>query len=281
MPFVSICIPTYNQVEFLALVMNSLIEQTYQDFEVIVSDDSTSDEVSSLVSEYKGRLNLRYFRNQPSQGAIRNWNHCLKMAEGEVVKLMHHDDYFSSPTSLEQLVTPFLQENTMIVASAANVKNVRNQTETVFRATESQLQMLKDNPILLLKGNFIGPPSALMYRNHCKFDYDERLKWLVDIEAYLRMFSEGKKFVYISDPLYVSVQGEHNITADCIEDPQLELVEVFYVLKKHWKYKDIFVLVNVLHFWLKHLSKRGLGSYIKLMILFFKNLCFSDTKKEH
>ena len=279
MAFVSVCIPTYNQVKFLTLVLENLVKQTYQDFEVIVTDDSTTKEVELLVDSYKKQLNIKYYRNEPSLGAIKNWNHSLRLAEGKVVKLMHHDDYLNSETSLEQLVAPFLKGFKGVVLSDALVWRSETLENTEFRVNRQLLSQVVQKPLLVLKGNQVGPPSSLLYPKLDLF-YDEQLVWLVDLDFYVRLFSKFGDIKHINSALYTSVQAEHNITVSCLEDEKIERAEIFYILKKYWSFRDFITCLNVLNFWLSHLSSRGQGGYLYLLWRFIISSRTIAVKKD-
>ncbi|MDO4284056.1 MAG: glycosyltransferase [Eubacteriales bacterium] len=112
MPKVSICIPAYENPEGIKRLLRSIAGQHYTDCEVILSDDSASDAVERAVTEMAGafhvsfaggRIPLRYLRNAAPHGAVANWNAAVAMAQGEYVKLMHHDDWFTGADSLGAL----------------------------------------------------------------------------------------------------------------------------------------------------------------------------------
>src|SRR5438477_7380483 len=103
-PTVSICIPAYNQTTYLEKLLESVTRQKFIDFEIIVSDDSTTDEVSNLLSNFNFGRKLKYFRNHPSLGSPENWNASIRQATGQYIKIMHHDDLFTSETSLSEMV---------------------------------------------------------------------------------------------------------------------------------------------------------------------------------
>ena len=104
MPKVSICIPAYENAEGIQKLLRSIEEQTYTDFEVIVSDDSRTGAVEQAVRAEAARLTVRYFRHDAPHGAAANWNACLDAAQGDYVKIMHDDDRFTFPDSLASFV---------------------------------------------------------------------------------------------------------------------------------------------------------------------------------
>ena len=82
MPLISICIPAYNRTTYLKRLFESIADQLFKDFEVIVSDDSPSDSVKDLCAAYSNKFTLRYFKNQPSLGTPANWNNAIEKAIG-------------------------------------------------------------------------------------------------------------------------------------------------------------------------------------------------------
>ncbi len=92
---VSICISSYNQTKYLKKTFESFFAQSYQNFEVIVSDDSSTDDVERLVEEHKTKFHIFYVRNQYSLGSLENWNFVMSLAQADCIKVMHHDDWLS------------------------------------------------------------------------------------------------------------------------------------------------------------------------------------------
>jgi len=122
-PKVSICVPTYNQTLYLEKNLNSIAIQTFQDYEIIVSDDSSTDDVLNLVSRFETTFKdkLKYFRNNPPKGTPENWNESIRKAKGEYIKIMHHDEWFADENSLETFVSTIELNNADFVFSAVNV----------------------------------------------------------------------------------------------------------------------------------------------------------------
>ena len=137
-PEVSICIPTFQHADQVRRLLESVAEQTFRDYEVIIADDSGNGEVADLVRALRAagtfspgadderpaatdaatsRENsmavpvapqraprLRYYHNEMPLGHIYNWNRTIDLAEGTLIKIMFSDDWFTFPDSLERMV---------------------------------------------------------------------------------------------------------------------------------------------------------------------------------
>ena len=90
-PLVSVCIPTYRGAAFLAAAIDSVLNQTYQHFEIWILDDNSPDDTQAIVSRYTDSR-ITYIRNEKNLGPQGNWNRCLEVAQGKYFKLLPHDD---------------------------------------------------------------------------------------------------------------------------------------------------------------------------------------------
>ena len=102
MPEISICIPAYKNPYGIARLLESVKAQTYPDYEVVVTDDSPDESVRDAVMA-AGIPGLRYEKNPVRQGAAGNWNRAVRLARGNWIKMMHHDDWFAAPDSLARM----------------------------------------------------------------------------------------------------------------------------------------------------------------------------------
>jgi len=92
-PRLSIGLPVYNGEPFLEDALNSLLTQDYTDFELIISDNASTDATSSICQDYAARdRRIRYHRFSSNEGAVRNLNHVFTLARGEFFKWAAHDD---------------------------------------------------------------------------------------------------------------------------------------------------------------------------------------------
>jgi glycosyltransferase involved in cell wall biosynthesis len=103
-PKVSVIIPNYNHARYLRQRIASVLGQTYQDFEVILLDDCSTDESRSIIGEYAGDPRVRIEFNQKNSGnTFKQWNKGVKLARGEHVWIAESDDY-ADERLLERLV---------------------------------------------------------------------------------------------------------------------------------------------------------------------------------
>ncbi len=101
-PRVSICVPTFNRANELRVTLKSLVNQTYQDYELIVCDDASSDDTALVVGESTDPR-IRYSSNSANLGLYQNWNRCLELATGDYVAIYHDHDLYA-PSIVEECV---------------------------------------------------------------------------------------------------------------------------------------------------------------------------------
>src|SRR5262249_6946444 len=117
---VSVCIPTYNGAEFVAKAIESVLAQTFADFELLVLDDSSDDPTVDIVRSFADPR-IRVCQNEERLGIPGNWNRCLSLAQGEYICLFHQDDIMLSE-NLERKVGVLTSDAAMtFVHSAAEV----------------------------------------------------------------------------------------------------------------------------------------------------------------
>ncbi|GAA4752498.1 glycosyltransferase family 2 protein [Flavisolibacter ginsenosidimutans] len=239
-PLVSICIPTYKQTFLLKENLDSVCAQLYQNIEVLVSDDTPDDAVKSLVETYADRLPLSYFKNSPSLGSPANWNAVLQKAKGEFVLLLHHDDQFARPDSLALLLKPF-RINPAVDFSFGRNESIENLAKGKAFPWSYFNRYYRD-PSLLIARNTLGAPSNVLLRRQVVQLYDERFKWIVDVECYYRLFKGGKKFAYTDQDLIKTGRHEGQITNECLNDSSIVLYEnLTFAIEKIRKPKSIVV----------------------------------------
>lgn len=94
-PKVSIGVPVYNGARFLERALDSLLAQTFQDLEIVISDNASTDETEAICRRYAARdPRVRYWRSPTNRGLVWNHRRVLAMATGEYFMFAPHDDWF-------------------------------------------------------------------------------------------------------------------------------------------------------------------------------------------
>ena len=231
-PFISICIPAYKRTQYLKRLLQSIAAQTFRDFDVIISDDSNDNSVEVLVNEYKDRFTLHYYRNKTSLGTPANWNYAIGKASGEWIKLMHDDDWFAAPTSLQAFADATKKGNKFIVSS---YNNIDDNGAILSKPSLSSVRkkMMLQNPMILLAENCIGQPSITLVHRSVAAKYDERMKWRVDIDYYMQLLLSENNFTQLPDTLINIGISSSQVTNSCLNVPGVELPEGLLLLEKY------------------------------------------------
>jgi glycosyltransferase involved in cell wall biosynthesis len=228
----SICIPAYKRIEYLNRLLDSISKQDFKYFEVIVTDDSSDDTVERLCFEYNETFDIQYYKNNPTLGTPENWNESIRHAKGDWIKIMHDDDWFTDKNSLGEFAHIINKNpNVQFVFSAFENQYLDESRSKVIKANRFRLRQLFHNPSTLLSSNVIGPPSVTIYRRDLGLQYDNKLKWLVDIDFYIRILTNSKA-IYLNKILIQVGLGKEQVTQDCFRQRIIEIPENFYLLNK-------------------------------------------------
>ena len=201
-PKVSVCIPTHNRSRYLRQAIESVLRQTFGDYEVLVVDNASSDDTASVVSAFKDER-VRYYRNERTVGMVRNWNRCLEFTRGECIALLHDDDFWLAQY-LERAVGVMDRHGSVgLVYSAAVVVDQEGNARRMHRHWDTD-QVVSGHSAFkeLIGGNRVLCPTALV-RRRC-FDtvgvFDEGVECGADWEMWLRICLYYD-VAYVAEPL--------------------------------------------------------------------------------
>jgi len=215
-PIVSVIIPTYNRAHLIGRSIQSVLNQTYQDFEIIVVDDGSTDNTEDIIKKFQKKdERIKYIKNEKNKGGSAARNTGIKAARGKYIAFLDSDDEWMK-RKLEKQVRNI--EKSTISASISYCGFIRSTKEgfqffcPAKRGNLYYLQLYKA---------YISPTSAVMVKRKC-FDFvgffDETLPARQDYDMWLRL-SKRYLFDYISEPLvkiYDNVGGgniSYNIRA--------------------------------------------------------------------
>lgn len=142
---VSIGLPVYNGENYLTEALSSLLAQTYTDFEVVISDNGSTDRTEAICRDFAARdTRVRYVRNEVNRGATWNFNRALALSRGEYFRWSAHDDLIE-PDYLAACVAA-LDENPTAALCQAAVRVVDGDGHTLELFERWPVPMLSTNP---------------------------------------------------------------------------------------------------------------------------------------
>ena len=190
---VSVCLPTYNGADYIEEALRSILNQTYQDFELLVVDDGSTDTTLDIVQSISDpRIQLH--RNPERLGIPANWNRCLELAAGEFVCLFHQDDVML-PENLERKIQLLSADETVgFVHSAVETLAEESAPGSFANWIENTTEdSVWDGPeyfrTLLLNGNRVCAPTVLARRSALleQGGFDPDLGFACDYAMWLRL----------------------------------------------------------------------------------------------
>lgn len=204
MPTVSIIIPCHNRAKLLLKTIDSVLEQTYQDFEIIVVDDASTDDILSELNSVDDPR-IHYFRHAHNKGAPAARNTGLAHAQGEYIAFLDSDDAWL-PEKLERQLQAF--DDKAHDCGIVYCRFLKGETPSRL---PPQTGDFGQN---ILVRNFVGTFSTPLIRRRCFDDtrlMDESLKSCQDWDLWIRM-AEHHKFFYIEEPLVLYFPQAVSIT---------------------------------------------------------------------
>ncbi len=233
---VSVCIPAFNAAEYLRQSVESVLEQDYQDFEIVVVDNCSTDRTASLISELQQLSNgrIRFYQNDRNIGMVGNLNRCLEYAQGPYIKFLCADDLLM-PGCLEQMAAGLdAQASVKLVASGRSIIDQYGHELTIRRYSTSNVLVPGKQAITecLFGSHYIGEPSAVMFRkNDLTGGFREDLPQVLDIDMWFRLLEQGD-LLYIGEPLcairqHADQMTNANIKSGVLIDDNIKLFETY------------------------------------------------------
>ena len=226
---ISIAIPAYESkgraAEFAHFQFKKLLKQTYQDFEVVISDHSKDDVIKNICEEYKDRLNIVYLRNEEGHGlSSYNANNAIKHCKGAIIKFLWFDDFLWDDYSLQFTYESFDSNTNWLVSACQHTKD---DGKTFYR-----LFAPRYNDQIYLGNNTISGPSVLSIRNtEDKIYFDDRLIWLMDVDYYKRLYDKYGMPKVLNKITVVNRDHPHQLSH--IMDPKIKENEFYMMVGKH------------------------------------------------
>lgn len=216
-PLVSICIPTYNRARMAGKAIDSALAQTYQNIEVVVVDNASSDDIESLIAAYHDPR-LKFYKNGKNLGLFGNFNRCIELAQGTYVHILHSDDFIDR--NFTKTCVSFLEEHPDVAMTFTSTVIVDEMGNTL-QLDQSRKSMIYPAPEgfrkILTTRNVVSCPTVVMRRKI----YDEiggfagEFPYAAD---YYQWLKTGLHYdiAFIAEAVLYYRQGVHSESYQCL-----------------------------------------------------------------
>jgi glycosyltransferase involved in cell wall biosynthesis len=197
-PRVSVVVPAYNSVAFIDATMRSILGQTFSDFEVVVSDHSSTDGTWEVLQQFAADPRVRLSRLASGGGGAANFNAVTELATGEFIKLVCGDDLLSPHSLAEQVAALEAHPAAVMAASprdvidAAGTPVLRNRGLAGLRGEVNGAEAIRRT--VLAGTNIFGEPASVLFRRAALVDaggWDGRFPYMVDQATYCAVLLRG------------------------------------------------------------------------------------------
>ena len=212
-PFVSILIVTYNQENFVVEALESALNQSYSNYEIVVSDDGSTDRTPEILKRYglKYPDKLRIILNKYNKGVTANHNIALLNASGDLLCVMGGDDILL-PNKLDKQVS-FMKSNPECIISFHDLEVFDSVSSRILHLFSSQ-NIPRNGTVIhsILYGTFNGACST-MWRRRDDVIFDERIRRASDWLFWIEILANGGRILYINDVLASYRRHDQNVSS--------------------------------------------------------------------
>lgn len=234
MPTVTCIMPAYNTEKYVGEAIESILAQTYNDFEFIIIDDGSSDNTPSIIEEYANKdKRIIYLANEKNQGISYTRNRGLAAAKGKYIAVMDSDD-IAEPTRFEKQVDYMENNEDVGVLGSAYFMFVENKDEGNVLSRPAEDREIK---LCSLYGSPVANPTAMIRKSvidENNLRYEEEYDGAEDYEFWQRM-AKLTKFHNLQEVLMRCRKKEkdiktYNLTFKIINQALKDIVaEEFYI----------------------------------------------------
>ena len=199
---ISVIMSVYNCENTVKKAIESIQNQTYQDWEMIVCDDGSTDNTVSVIKNIKDER-IKLIRNKKNRGLTFSLNNCLKFAQGEYIARMDGDDW-STPDRFEKEIKVLQENKYPIVSSWMTLVDEDGNTYNITTEETPEIENLVRHTAI-----FHAP---VMMKKECMdavngYNTDKKCERVEDVDLWFRLYKKGYRCYNIQEPLYFMEHG--------------------------------------------------------------------------
>ena len=305
-PFVSVIIPNFNHANFLDERIQSILNQTYQNFEIIILDDKSTDNSLEIINKYKDNPHISHIiiNEENSGSAFRQWDKGINLTKGDLIWIAESDDS-CKPVFLENSVNNFTRFPNLVISYACS--NTMNENSEVGSKLQSNI-FKHDlfcigntfNKKYMYRGTAILNASAVLFKREAGINADKKYinyKSGGDRLFWMEVARQGNVYV-MSEPLNYFRHHGNNTTSRCFYDGtsyyeakdtydfiknnykaslvQQLLIKSFYIEKiRNLTFKDESTKKQLIEYWSPNIAVKSFLFAKKIVSMFVNKMVYT------
>ncbi len=255
---ISVIIPCYNQENYIAQCLDSVLTQTFQDYEIIVINDGSTDKSLDIIQTYVDKYTQIKLINQSNQGVIAARNNGISQAQGAYIYPLDGDDKIA-PTCLEKLYHA-MQENKGDVIYSDN---------EYFGCKTGKIRYLKPTKLNMALGNYVCVSALYRKSDWEKYGgYDAMMKaGFEDWEFWLNFVEDNKVFYKVEETLFyyrINTDSRNHTISKLVRKNLVKLIREKHTRLYNYKLKGQILLRKILRFFYQRKVTQAGYVYIKV-----------------
>jgi glycosyltransferase involved in cell wall biosynthesis len=212
-PKISVIIPTYNRANLLPRAIKSVLNQTFQDFELIVVDDGSTDNTREVVEEFQKKdSRIKYIFQENSGGPAKPINTGIKNSRGECIAILESDDEWL-PEKLEKQIKVLEEFKNVGLVSCYAFRIFADGTKKLYKTPYLGIFKKTKWKLFWEKWGIISLSTVMVRKEVIEKVgfFDEKIKTGADIDFYLRCIKKFD-FYFIHEPLISYYESEESLS---------------------------------------------------------------------
>ena len=245
---ISVIITTYNRAYSLSKTIESVFIQTYDNYEIVVMDNCSTDNTNEVMKKYKNNSKIIYIKNKQNLGRGVNKHNGYLLAQGDYIMFLDDDDYLTNPNYFQNAITAFSKYNIGMYGTSSYI----------FSAEENKLKHRKLNKVGLISGKsyfkhfqtLYSKPLSTFNAIFSKVAMEEtgfeNMKRMYDSSIFLRVLSQYDAFL-VNEPSGIYNLSISSITKNMDYDFLVEnLEEKIQIFNEVDYVKDLWIIKQIL-----------------------------------
>ena len=270
LPLVSVCIPAYNNADYISETIDCILNQTYKNIELVICDDHSTDKTVEVIQSYSDPR-VKLFLNEKNLGMSGNWNNCLNHCTGEFIKLICADDMLTNDALEKEVIALINHPSAVMSESDTQFRDLQGNTKGSY--TRYKKSGLVDGKVIARAGlfsrNLFGAPLNNTFRRSVLeqvHGFDPSFKYILDYDFWVSIACLGDVYI-IHEPLnYFRLRSDSNTGKVLTTEQKAYVEEHKMLLRKHSQELHISNVDFTLSVMIRKILNFGSRIYLRLFI---------------